>query len=262
MITKVVAIVGSYRKGGTIDSAVEAVLEGAREKGAETVTLYLTEKHIEFCTNCRRCMQAPGEERGKCEQQDDLEPMLQKIESANALVLGSPVNIFNVTAIFRWFMERTGGYAYWPWGKPAPKSRNPKANKKAVLVTSSAAPGSLIPIATGAPRALRMTAEVLRAKTVGKMWIGLAAGEPHRELSYERGCQAKKLPPAPRKGKLFGVHPARCPRLSVTRPVAVISRRFHVSDGGSTPSAREASQAEVLAPDNVPTMILCETRGL
>jgi hypothetical protein len=83
-----------------------------------------------------------------------------------------------------------------------------------------------------------------------------------REFSYERGCQAKKLPAAPRKGKLFGVHPARCPRLSVTRPVAVISRRFHVSDGGSTPSAREASQAEVLAPDNVPTMILCETRGL
>src|ERR1017187_7118539 len=84
----------------------------------------------------------------------------------------------------------------------------------------------------------------------------------HREFSYERGCQARKLPPAPRKGKLFGLHPARCLRLGVTRPVAVISRRFHVSDGGSTPSAREAAQAEVLAPDNVPTMILCETRGL
>src|ERR1035441_7598637 len=176
MITKVVAIVGSYRKGGTIDSAVEAVLEGAREKGAETVTLYLTEKHIEFCTNCRKCMQAPGEERGKCEQQDDLEPMLQAIESANALVLGSPVNFFNVTAIFRRFMEQTGGYAYWPWGKPAPKSRNPKANKKAVLVTSSAAPGFLIPIATGAPRALRMT-----------------AGVPHHELSARSRERARRL---------------------------------------------------------------------
>ena len=48
----------------------------------------------------------------------------------------------------------------------------------------------------------------------------------------------------------------------MTRPVAVISRRFRVSDGGSTPLAREAAQAEVLAPGNVPTMILCETRGL
>jgi multimeric flavodoxin WrbA len=138
-------------------------------------------------------MQAPGEERGKCEQQDDLEPMLQEIESANALVLGSPVNIFNVTAILRRFMERMGGYAYWPWGKPAPKSRNPKANKKAVLVASSAAPGFLIPIATGAPRALRMTAKVLSAKTVGKMWIGLAAGEPDHELSARNRERARRL---------------------------------------------------------------------
>ena len=41
MSQKVVAIVGSYRKGGTIDSAVQAILSAAREKGAETHTLYL-----------------------------------------------------------------------------------------------------------------------------------------------------------------------------------------------------------------------------
>ena len=36
MSSKVVAIVGSYRKGGTVDTAVDAVLAGAREHGAET----------------------------------------------------------------------------------------------------------------------------------------------------------------------------------------------------------------------------------
>ena len=46
MSRKVVAIVGSYRRGGTIDSAVDAVLVGAREKGVETCTIYLTEAHI------------------------------------------------------------------------------------------------------------------------------------------------------------------------------------------------------------------------
>ena len=66
MSSKVVAIVGSYRKGGAIDTAVEAVLEGAREKGAQTHTIYLTDQHIEFCTNCRKCTQPPGEERVKC----------------------------------------------------------------------------------------------------------------------------------------------------------------------------------------------------
>ncbi len=48
---KVVGIVGSYRKGKTIDSAVSAVLEGAQAKGAETKKIYLIDEHIEFCTN-------------------------------------------------------------------------------------------------------------------------------------------------------------------------------------------------------------------
>jgi len=41
MSTKVVAIVGSYRKGGMTDAAIEAILSGAREKGAETHAVYL-----------------------------------------------------------------------------------------------------------------------------------------------------------------------------------------------------------------------------
>ena len=45
---RVVAICGSYRQGGAIDQAVEAVLVGAREKGAETKTFHLREQHIEF----------------------------------------------------------------------------------------------------------------------------------------------------------------------------------------------------------------------
>jgi multimeric flavodoxin WrbA len=193
MITKVVAIVGSYRKGGTIDSAVEAVLAGAREKGAETVTFYLTDKHIEFCTNCRECMQAPGDARGKCKQHDDMEPMLQAIEQADAVVLGSPVNCYNVTAIFRRLMERMVGYSYWPWKQGAPKWRKKTPSKKAVLVASSAAPGIFIPIATGAAKALKLTAQMLGAKTVGHMWIGLVGAKPHYELSTREREKARRL---------------------------------------------------------------------
>lgn len=66
MARKVVAIVGSYRKGGTVDTAVDAVLAGAREHGAETKKIYLIDQHIEYCRNCRSCTQDPGETRGKC----------------------------------------------------------------------------------------------------------------------------------------------------------------------------------------------------
>ena len=193
MITKVVAVVGSYRKGGTIDSAVEEVLAGAREKGAETVTFYLTDKHVEFCTNCRQCVQAEGKRRGKCVQQDDMEPMLRAIDEADALVLGSPVNFYNVTAIFRRFMERLIPFAYWPWEKATPKWRNPETGKKAVLVASSAAPGIFIPLATGAARALKSTAGALGARTVGKMWIGLVGTKPHHALTPYELARARRL---------------------------------------------------------------------
>ena len=193
MSRKVVAIVGSYRKGGTIDQAVEAILEGARAKGAVTQTVQLRNCHIEFCTNCRHCMQEPGEIRGKCVQQDDLEAILAGIEAADAVVLGSPVNAFNTTALFRRFIERLVGYGYWPWGQNAPKTRTKLKPRKAVLVASAAMPGFLIPCATGAPRALRTTATLLGAKTVGKLWIGLAAKEEHQKLSPHTRLRARHL---------------------------------------------------------------------
>lgn len=183
MSKKVVAVLGTYRKGGTLDAAVEAMLEGARAKRATTSTIYLTDKHLEFCTNCRQCTQEPGPERGKCRQDDDLESILSEIEAADALVLASPVNCGNATAIFRRFMERLVGCAYWPWGQPAPRARSHVHTLKAALVATSAMPGFLIPIATGTKKALRTTAKMLGAKPVAGLWIGLAAGEPDHKPS-------------------------------------------------------------------------------
>ncbi len=178
MSAQVVAIVGSYRRGGATDTAVEAILEGARAKGATTKTFRLTEQHIEFCRNCRACTQLPGVERGRCRQEDDLEPMLKDIEAAQAVVLASPVNYYNVTAIFRRFLERLLGFVYWPWSQDEPKPRTRLQPRKAVLVATAAMPGFFIPLATGAPRALRMAAGSLGAKPVGKLWIGLVSHEP------------------------------------------------------------------------------------
>lgn len=193
MSKSIVAIVASYRRGGIVDSAVAEMLQAAREHGAETHIIRLTEEHIEFCRNCRQCTQEPGEDRGKCVQDDDLEDILEEIEAADAVVLASPVNYYNVTAIFRRFMERLIGAAYWPWGASTPVIRTKKRPRKAVLVASAAMPGFLIPFATGAARALRITAAMLGARPSSHLWIGLAAHAPHQPLSARTLQRARRI---------------------------------------------------------------------
>jgi len=193
-MTRIVAITGSYRNGGITDSAVAAVLAGARERGAETSTIRLMDRHIEFCSNCRACTQEPGPRRGACPQQDDLAAILAEVEAADAIVLGAPVNFYNVTAVFRRFLERLVGYAHWPWGANlGPAFRGGHPPKKAVLVSSTAAPGFLLPLATGAPRALKIAAKVMGARSIGNLWIGLAAVDPHQGLSARTLARAQAL---------------------------------------------------------------------
>lgn len=192
-MSRVVAIVGSYRQGGTIDMAVEAVLDGAREAGAETETIYLRDEPIEFCTNCRSCTQEPGPGLGTCVQNDAMKEILAKLETADAVVLASPVNFYNVTAIFRRFMERLVGYAYWPWGKSAPQTRRHMHKLKAVLVASAAMPGAMVPVFTGAARALRGTAKVLGARPVGRLWIGMAGAELDYRPPKKALAKARRL---------------------------------------------------------------------
>ena len=54
-------------------------------------------------------------------------------------------------------------------------------------------PGFLIPLATGAAKALRLTAKILGAKPVGSLWIGLAAQEPHPRLSARVLNRARRM---------------------------------------------------------------------
>ena len=92
------------------------MLAGARAHGAETSKIYLIDQHIEYCRICRNCTQEQGAVRGECVIEDDMEAILTEIDRADAMVLGSPVNFYNVTAVFRTFLERLVGVGYWPWG--------------------------------------------------------------------------------------------------------------------------------------------------
>lgn len=199
MPKKVVAIVGTYRKGRVIDTAASEVLRGAEARGAKTEMVYLIDKHIEFCTNCRACTQQPDVGwRGKCVLEDDMEEILQAIDGADGLVLASPTNFFNATAVTRRFMERLVGYAYWPWNaKSGPKMRTKTRDKKAVTITATACPAFIAKIVMGGGRkALKTTALTLGAKVQTSLFYGMVAstpeatlGEKDRDKAYRAGLR-------------------------------------------------------------------------
>ncbi len=192
---KVVGIVGSYRKGKTIDSAVSAVLEGAKAKGAYTKKIYLIDMHVEFCTNCRSCAQEKVESRrGKCVHDDDMEGILEEIDEAEWVVLGSPINLGNVTAIMKRFIERLVPYCYWPWGQAvAPVHRIEKADKKAVTITSSACPAFIGRILMpGALSTMKKAARFMGAKVVKSLYFGPVCYQKESQLSEKALLKAKR----------------------------------------------------------------------
>ena len=189
---KVIGIVGSYRKENIVDSAVSEILAEAQRLGAQTSKIYLKDFHIEFCQNCRSCMQVPGSERGQCVIDDDLNSLLEDIDSADCLVIGAPVNVGNVNALTRKFMERCMGFGYWPWGTAAPKGRGAEITKKSVLVSSSAAPACIGRYLTGALGALKKLSKLLGAKPLGVLWVGMVNKE-QMELPEKSRRKARKL---------------------------------------------------------------------
>ena len=193
-MTRVLAINGSYRDDGITDQTVEAMVRAVEADGAEVEIILLREHPVEFCLNCRECTQQPGNAPAECVQHDGMQELINKIEWADGFILASPTNFGSVTAIFKRFMERLIVYAYWPWDMNSPRFRKAKVSKKkAVLVSSCAAPGILVRWIYGTHKQLKMTAQTIGADTVGTLYTGMIAKQPQPELPERVQAKIRKL---------------------------------------------------------------------
>jgi multimeric flavodoxin WrbA len=191
---KILAINGSYRDDGITDQTLDEMVRALRGCGAEVDTIVLRERHVEFCHNCRACMQEPGNAPAQCVIDDEMNELVAQIEAADGYILAAPTNMGSVTAVFKRFMERLAVYAYWPWGKPAPKFRKAGApQKKAILVSSCAAPGLMGRLLFGTNKQLKMAAQAVGADPAGTLFTGLVADRPDAELPPRARRKAGKL---------------------------------------------------------------------
>lgn len=103
---QVIGINGSPRKQWNTATLVAKALEGAAAQGAETELVHLYDLDFKGCTSCFACKTRGGKSYGRCAMKDGLTPVLDKIATADALVIGSPVYFGSVTGETRSFMER------------------------------------------------------------------------------------------------------------------------------------------------------------
>jgi multimeric flavodoxin WrbA len=102
----VIGINGSPRKQWNTATLVSKALEGAAAQGAATELFHLYDLNFKGCTSCFACKLRGGKSYGKCAMNDDLAPVLAKIATADALVIGSPIYFGTVTGETRSFLER------------------------------------------------------------------------------------------------------------------------------------------------------------
>ena len=98
---RIAAFVGSPRSTGSTDALVREVLRGAADAGAETGIFHLGEAGINGCRACMDCREA-----GVCSQNDGMTALYGELRRADAVVLGTPVYFYYMTAQMKAFTDR------------------------------------------------------------------------------------------------------------------------------------------------------------
>ncbi len=101
-MVKIIGIVGSPRSKGNTSFLMQKALESAESVGVQTEIIYLGRSDIRPCKACNVC-----KETGECAIKDDMKSILEKVNSAQGIIIGSPVYFGNVTAQTKIFMDRS-----------------------------------------------------------------------------------------------------------------------------------------------------------
>jgi len=100
-MAKILAVVGSPRKGGNTDLLVSQIAEGARAADAQVELVRLGEVQIRECDGCHACWKGRP-----CSKKDDMLAIYPRIAASEIIILGTPVYWYGPTALMKGFIDR------------------------------------------------------------------------------------------------------------------------------------------------------------
>ena len=122
---KIIVLNGSPRPQWNTNFMVEAFVQGAKEKGHDVHVIPVCRKKIAGCLACEYCHAKDSDHQRVCVQKDDMQEIYPLLDTAEMIVLASPVYYHSLTGQLQCAINRI--YAL----------DKPKNLKKAALILSS-----------------------------------------------------------------------------------------------------------------------------
>ena len=98
---KILGIAGSPRREGNTFVLLQKTLEGTKSKGGDTELIFIPDLKINPCRECGGC-----DKTGKCVVDDDMQVMYPKLQSADCIIVASPIFFGSVTANLKAAIDR------------------------------------------------------------------------------------------------------------------------------------------------------------
>jgi multimeric flavodoxin WrbA len=128
----IVGFIGSPRSTGSTAWAVNKVLEGASEQGATVQTFKTGSLELKPCQGCLGCTKGDG-----CVLKDDMQQIYAALKTADALVLGAPIYMGQMSGQAKIFTDRLFAQIT---PRFSPRFKEENAGKKLVLVWTQGNP--------------------------------------------------------------------------------------------------------------------------
>lgn len=103
---KILAFNGSPRLNGNTATMLNHAVAGAESKGAVVETFNLYRMKFSGCVSCFTCKRLDKERPVVCAVKDELQPVLEKVRTIDAIIIATPVYFGSETASTRALIER------------------------------------------------------------------------------------------------------------------------------------------------------------
>ena len=101
-MSRIVALVGSVRKGGNTDLLAQAFAESAGKRH-EVELVSVADYAVYPCIGCNRCYTT---DEHRCFWNDDMQQIYDKLKQADVLIIASPVYFYGISAQLKAVIDR------------------------------------------------------------------------------------------------------------------------------------------------------------